>query len=67
MLPGSLLHFKTFTERLKEFPVTVDYINRFRTAKQKRITLENLEKGSLDILIGTHQLGLFAIMPSNVE
>ena len=59
LVPTTILafqHFKTFTERLKEFPVTVDYINRFRTAKQKRITLENLEKGSLDILIGTHQL-----------
>ncbi|MBT8260045.1 MAG: transcription-repair coupling factor, partial [Bacteroidia bacterium] len=59
LVPTTILafqHFKTFTERLKEFPVTVDYINRFRTAKQKRITLENLEKGNLDIIIGTHQL-----------
>ena len=59
LVPTTILafqHFKTLTERLEEFPVTVDYINRFRTAKQKRITLENLEKGSLDIIIGTHQL-----------
>ena len=59
LVPTTILafqHFKTLTERLQEFPVTVDYINRFRTAKQKRITLENLEKGSLDIIIGTHQL-----------
>jgi transcription-repair coupling factor (superfamily II helicase) len=59
LVPTTILafqHYKTFTERLKDFPVTVDYINRFRTAKQKRITLENLEKGSLDILIGTHYL-----------
>jgi transcription-repair coupling factor (superfamily II helicase) len=59
LVPTTILafqHFRTLTERLKEFPVTIDYINRFRTAKQKRETLENLEKGSLDIIIGTHQL-----------
>ena len=59
LVPTTILafqHFRTFTERLKDFPVTVDYINRFRTAKQKRETLEGLEKGHVDILIGTHQL-----------
>ncbi|WP_353777008.1 transcription-repair coupling factor [Winogradskyella sp. 3972H.M.0a.05] len=59
LVPTTILafqHFKTFTERLKDFPVTVDYVNRFRTAKQKRETLEGLEKGSVDIIIGTHQL-----------
>ncbi len=43
LVPTTILafqHFKTFTERLKDFPVTVDYLNRFRTAKQKRETLE---------------------------
>jgi len=49
-------HFRTFSERLKELPVTVNYLNRFRTAKEKRIALENLESGRLDIIIGTHQL-----------
>src|SRR5690606_23468740 len=49
-------HFRTFSERLKDFPVTVGYVNRFRSAKQKKETLEALEKGSLDIIIGTHQL-----------
>ena len=59
LVPTTILafqHNKTFTERLKEFPVTVDYVNRFRTTKQKRETLEKLEKGHVDIIIGTHQL-----------
>ena len=59
LVPTTILafqHNKTFKERLKEFPVTVDYVNRFRSAKQKRETLEKLEKGHVDIIIGTHQL-----------
>ncbi|GGI56053.1 transcription-repair coupling factor [Winogradskyella haliclonae] len=59
LVPTTILayqHFRTFKERLKDFPVTVDYVNRFRTAKQKRETLEGLERGSVDIIIGTHQL-----------
>ncbi len=59
LVPTTILafqHAKTFRQRLKDFPVTVDYINRFRTAKQKRETLESLEKGGVDIIIGTHQL-----------
>jgi transcription-repair coupling factor (superfamily II helicase) len=59
LVPTTILayqHNRTFKERLKDFPVTVDYVNRFRTAKEKRETLEGLEKGSVDIIIGTHQL-----------
>lgn len=59
LVPTTILafqHQKTFSERLKEMPVTVDYINRFRTAKEKRETLERLEAGKVDIIIGTHQL-----------
>ncbi|WP_323027666.1 transcription-repair coupling factor [Gelidibacter japonicus] len=59
LVPTTVLayqHSRTFTERLKDFPVTVDYLNRFRTAKEKRDTLERLESGNLDIIIGTHQL-----------
>ena len=52
----ALQHWKTFTERLKEFPVTVDYLNRFRTAKEKKGVLEKLKKGQVDIVIGTHAL-----------
>ena len=59
LVPTTILafqHFKTFTKRLEGFPVTVDYINRFRTAKQQRETLANLKSGKVDILIGTHKL-----------
>jgi transcription-repair coupling factor (superfamily II helicase) len=59
LVPTTILayqHYRTFSERLKDFPVTVDYVNRFRTVKEKRDTLEGLEKGNVDILIGTHQL-----------
>ena len=59
LVPTTILafqHAKTFKARLKEFPVRVDYINRFKTPKQRKETLEQLESGSLDIIIGTHQL-----------
>ncbi|MGB1312481.1 MAG: transcription-repair coupling factor [Bizionia paragorgiae] len=59
LVPTTILafqHHKTFSERLKEFPVTVDYLNRFRTAKQKKETLEKLEKGHVDIIVGTHTI-----------
>lgn len=59
LVPTTILayqHFRTFSERLKDLPVKVGYLNRFRTAKQKAETLKELEEGTLDILIGTHQL-----------
>ena len=59
LVPTTILafqHAKTFKARLKEFPVSVDYINRFKTTKQRKETLEQLESGRLDIIIGTHQL-----------
>ena len=59
LVPTTILafqHYKTFSERLKDFPVTVDYLNRFRTAKQKTSVLQGLTDGSVDIVIGTHQL-----------
>ena len=59
LVPTTVLafqHHKTFSERLKDLPVTVDYLNRFRTAKERRDTLADLEKGTVDIIIGTHQL-----------
>lgn len=59
LVPTTILayqHSRTFRERLKDFPVTVDYLNRFRTTKEKRETLANLESGAVDIIIGTHQL-----------
>jgi len=59
LVPTTILafqHFKTLTERLNDFPVVVDYLNRFRTAKQRKGVLEGLADGSIDIVIGTHQL-----------
>jgi transcription-repair coupling factor (superfamily II helicase) len=59
LVPTTILafqHYKTFTERLKDFPVTVDYLNRFRTTKQRNEVLKGLESGAVDIVIGTHQL-----------
>ncbi len=52
----ALQHYKTFSERLKDFPCKVDYINRFRTAKEVKQTLDKLAKGEVDILIGTHRI-----------
>ena len=59
LVPTTILafqHHRTFSERLKDMPVSVDYLNRFRTAKEKKETLENLASGKVDIIIGTHQL-----------
>ncbi|MCG3166185.1 MAG: Transcription-repair-coupling factor [Bacteroidia bacterium] len=52
----ALQHYKTFSERLKNFPCRVDYINRFITAGQQKETLKKLEKGEIDIIIGTHRI-----------
>ena len=59
LVPTTILafqHYRTFSERLKDLPVNIDYLNRFRTAKERKSVLENLENGKLDIVIGTHQL-----------
>lgn len=52
----ALQHFKTFSERLQALPAKVDYLNRFKTAAQKKETLQRLAKGEIDIIIGTHSL-----------
>ena len=52
----SLQHYRSFSERLREFPVTVDYLNRFKSAKETTDTLKRLAEGKIDILIGTHAL-----------
>lgn len=52
----ALQHYKTFAGRLKEFPCTIDYINRFKTNKQIKDTLARLAEGKVDIVIGTHRL-----------
>ena len=59
LVPTTILayqHYKTFGERLKDFPVTVDFINRFKSAKEKKETLQKLAAGKIDIIIGTHAL-----------
>ncbi len=59
LVPTTILamqHFKTFSDRLSMFPCTVDYLNRFKTTKQKNETLKKLEAGGIDVIIGTHAL-----------
>jgi transcription-repair coupling factor (superfamily II helicase) len=59
LVPTTILafqHFKTFSARLKALPVRVDYLNRFRSTKDKNQILSDLAEGKIDILIGTHQL-----------
>ncbi|MFA6127470.1 MAG: transcription-repair coupling factor [Bacteroidales bacterium] len=52
----ALQHYKTFRERLKEFPANVEYTSRLRSAKDQHRVLKELEDGKIDILIGTHKL-----------
>ena len=59
LVPTTVLayqHFRTFTQRLKDFPVRVDYLSRARTPKQVKLILEDLSSGKIDIIIGTHKL-----------
>lgn len=52
----ALQHWKTFSERLADFPVTVDYVNRFRSTKEKTEVFKKLTSGQIDIVIGTHAM-----------
>lgn len=52
----SFQHYKTFKERLSDFPISVDYLNRFKSAKKTTETLKRLAEGKIDIIIGTHKL-----------
>ena len=59
LVPTTVLayqHYNTFKERLKEFPIRVDYISRARTPKQVKQIIADLAEGKIDILIGTHKL-----------
>lgn len=59
LVPTTILayqHFKTFSERLKDFPVTIDYVNRFKSSKEKKETYKKLEEGKIDIIVGTHAI-----------
>ena len=52
----ALQHFKTFSSRLADFPCNIDYINRFKSSKQIKETLQKLAEGKVDIIIGTHRI-----------
>lgn len=57
LVPTTILafqHYQTFKERLADFPCTIDYLNRFKSAKEKTETLKKLADGKIDIIIGTH-------------
>lgn len=59
LVPTTILayqHYQTFKERFKDFPVTVDFINRFKSAKEKKATLAKLTEGKIDVIVGTHAL-----------
>jgi len=59
LVPTTILahqHYKTFKARLDDFPCNIDYINRFKTNKQIKESLQKLTEGKIDILIGTHRL-----------
>ena len=59
LVPTTILaqqHYNTFVQRMKEFPVRVDLLCRFRTPAQQKKTLEDLRKGLVDIVIGTHRV-----------
>lgn len=65
LVPTTILafqHYKTFSERFKDFPCSVDFLNRFKSSKEKKETLEKLAEGKLDVIIGTH-----AIISKNVK
>ena len=59
LVPTTILafqHFRTFTERLKDFPVEIDYISRFRSASSTKKILDRINERKTDIIIGTHRL-----------
>ena len=59
LVPTTILanqHYRSFTERFKDFPCNVDYINRFKTPKEQKDILQRAADGKIDVLIGTHKL-----------
>ncbi len=59
LVPTTILaqqHYNTFVQRMKDFPVRVDLMSRFRTAAEQKKTLDDLKKGMVDVLIGTHRV-----------
>ncbi len=59
LVPTTILaqqHFGTFTERLKDYPITIEHVSRFRPAAEQRASVQRFSEGKVDILIGTHRL-----------
>ena len=59
LVPTTILaqqHYRSFTKRFAGFPITVDYINRFKSAKEQKATLDKVKEGKVDVLIGTHRI-----------
>lgn len=59
LVPTTILanqHYRTFKERLKDFPCNIDYINRFKSAAEQKEVMKKMAEGKLDLLIGTHRL-----------
>ncbi len=59
LVPTTILanqHYKTFCQRMKDFPIKVEMLSRFRTAKQQRETVKRAKTGEVDIIIGTHRI-----------
>lgn len=59
LVPTTILamqHYRTFSERLQNFPVTIEYISRFKSIKNTKQILKDIEQGKIDILIGTHRI-----------
>lgn len=59
LVPTTILaeqHYKNMTKRFSDFPVKIDMISRFRSAKEQKATLQSVKEGNVDILIGTHRL-----------
>ncbi len=52
----SFQHFETFKKRFSQFPIKIEMISRFRTPKEQKLIVEQVETGKVDILIGTHRL-----------
>ena len=59
LVPTTILaqqHYNNFVQRMKDFPVNIDLLCRFRSSAEQKKTIENAEKGQVDIIIGTHRL-----------
>ncbi len=69
LVPTTVLaqqHFGTFSERLRDFPINLDYVSRFRTQAENRSVLKRFSEGDVDILIGTHRVLSRDVMPKDL-